>query len=114
MYFELAHFDTCLPDYFGGHHLPHLQIPVNNTMTLEDLKRELHNELNTGCISGSQGWEVSESELMHFLAKQAIDKLTSKTDLPFSELEDDQDDDESVYAFFLLVPFNNLGEKVPL
>lgn len=31
---ECCHADTCLPDYWSGHHLPHVQIAVWRGMTL--------------------------------------------------------------------------------
>ena len=50
---DCAHADTCLPDYWGGHHLPHIAVPVWHGMTLAELKRSLLSEINEGAIAGS-------------------------------------------------------------
>ena len=118
MYFELSHYDTCLPDYFQGHHLPYLQIPIQKGMTLLEIKESLKNELDFGAIGGSLDYDILESELFHYLADQAIENLTpddKKQNTFFNDLDDYDDDCEfTVYAFFILVPFNFFGDEVQL
>ena len=53
MRINIYHIDTCTPDYFGGHHKAHLQVPVYCNTSIEDLRRELLNELHQGMIAGS-------------------------------------------------------------
>jgi len=102
--FTLSHVDTCLPDYWGGHHLPVLQIPVRPGMSLSDIKSALRSELNQGAIGGSAHWEVTESPLFYFLARQAIDELEglAANDRYFTDIEEPRDDSDSVCAFFVL------------
>lgn len=47
------HADTCYPDSWGGHHLPHIGVWVRPDMSIADLRRELHNELRLGAVMGS-------------------------------------------------------------
>jgi len=98
--FTLSHVDTCLPDYWGGHHLPVLQIPVWPGMSLSDIKSALHSELSEGAIGGNAPWEVTESALFYFLARRAIDALEGRAaeDKYFTDI----DESDSVYAFFVL------------
>ena len=39
--YTLAHADTCLPDYWSGHHLPHISVPVCRSMTAGELRDAL-------------------------------------------------------------------------
>ncbi|MDC0600085.1 hypothetical protein OAO65_02125 [Flavobacteriales bacterium] len=103
-----------MPDYFGGHHLPYLQIPVDGETTKEQLKQQLKDELNQGAIGGNQLYDVTESDLFHYLANQAINHLVINSELPFEELEPFNEHDESVYAYFLLIPYNHFGDEVKL
>lgn len=49
-----AHADTCLPDYWGGHRLPHVQIPVTRRkMSLAEIRRAIRSELAQGAVMGS-------------------------------------------------------------
>lgn len=48
------HADTCLPDYWGGHHLPHVQVPVTRRkMSLAEIRRAIRSELREGAVMGS-------------------------------------------------------------
>ena len=50
---ECCHADTCLPDYWSGHHLPHIQIAVWPGMSMSDIKREIRRQLWEGAVMGS-------------------------------------------------------------
>lgn len=41
MKYELNHIDTCCSDYFGGHHLPVVQVMVDKNTTYQDIKLSL-------------------------------------------------------------------------
>lgn len=109
-----AHADTCLPSFWGGHHLPHIQVTVWNGMTLKELKDSLHSELNQGAISGSEAPE-EDDEVWFTAARQAVDEITVlfhgvQSDAPdiklFGDLEPETEEDdgcESVYAFFVFI-----------
>lgn len=51
--FECCHADTCLPDYWSGHHLPHVQIGVWPGMSLEQIRAAIRSEISQGAIMGS-------------------------------------------------------------
>lgn len=53
MKINCVHADTCLPDYWSGHHLPHVSIPVHHGMKISELKSALHDELRQGYVMGS-------------------------------------------------------------
>lgn len=115
---NLAHADTCLPSYWGGHHLPHIGVPISNSTTLSELKGMLWQELNE-CVCGNglmttlmnrqpihtcELEELSEMmteygtgleglyDMVEVAAKLAITDLTSKSETPFKDLADDPDD----------------------
>lgn len=111
-----SHADTCLPSFWGGHHLPHIQVTVHKGMTLAALKSALNNELNEGALMGSNvgddAWSSGpDGDAWYEAARQAISEIAAKAgtgdETPlFNELDEvDEDDDgcESVYAFFVFV-----------
>jgi hypothetical protein len=118
--FECAHADTCLPDYWSGHHLPHVQIPVWRGMTLGQVKREIRSELSQGAVMGSSDNarmlyadmvredEVKQAHRVIRAAYAAVNRMrladSHKRKL-FMDLEESTDDDcsDSVYAFFVFV-----------
>lgn len=101
MKLECLHADTCLSDYWGGHHLPHVCVPVDRNTTLADLKSALRSEINQGAVAGKYD---EADDAWHRKAIAAINRITKKVprerlfkDIPASEDEDG----ESVYAFFV-------------
>lgn len=102
------HYDTCLSDYFSGHHAPHLQIPVWKGMTLKEIKQSLLDELNIGYIGGSFDYELRENEAFHARIKAAINRIKSQRRQRkfFMDLEETDDDDHTVYAFFVFLDDN--------
>lgn len=109
MKLEIFHADTCLSDYWGGHHLPHVQIPVYPGMTLAEIKRDLHSELNQGAVSGSdpivQDGSGEAGDRWYKRAHAAVNRMAPSTKGQrrfFADLEPQSEDDESVYAFFII------------
>lgn len=112
-----SHADTCLSSYWGGHHLPHIQVPVRRGMSFGELKADLVSELNNGCLMGSDVgddcWSSGEDgQKWYAAAEAAINDMELKNpatkkveDQPlFMDLEEQEDDqEESVYAFFLFI-----------
>jgi hypothetical protein len=115
-----AHADTCLPSYWGGHHLPHIQVIVWNGMTLKELKQSLHSELNEGAVAGrviaddlsDEWWEAAKRAVSDITAKPAhtgvveVEPADPEERQLFLDLEPDNEDDdgqESVYAFFVFI-----------
>lgn len=117
MKLELCHADTCLPSYWSGHHLATLQVPVWKGMTLGQLKEALKLELIMGAVGGSDEiaqslCEFSEVYTIYHAALRAIDELEVKepsanpNETPLfndleEEVEDEDEFEESVYAFFV-------------
>jgi hypothetical protein len=121
MKLELNHVDTCLPDFWSGHHLPHVQIPVYHNMSLKDIKQALRYELSMGYVMGSTDYaRLLRDDFIGAKNEKLADKVTRAayaainrikpankgqrkffTDLEPSECEDEIGD--SVYAFFVFV-----------
>lgn len=111
---ECLHVDTCLSGYWGGHHLPHVQIAVWRGMTIGDVRRGILYELNQGCIMGSTEEarllqadvvQPEEADLAEFLFEKvckSVEKLRGNKRRLFTDLEESDDEDsESVYAYFV-------------
>lgn len=119
--FECCHADTCLPDYWSGHHLPHVQIPVFRGMTLAQVKSALRSELSEGVIMGSsdnarllsadvvrqdEGKQADRVTRAAYAAVNRMRLADSHKRKLFMDLEEqDENDDcsDSVYAFFVFV-----------
>ena len=118
--FECCHADTCLPDYWSGHHLPHVQIPVYRGMTLKDVKSALRSELSQGAVMGStdnarmlsadmvREDEVKQADRVFRAACAAVNRIRladKRKRKLFMDLEESTDDNccDSVYAFFVFV-----------
>ena len=115
---ECCHADTCFPDYWGGHHLAHIQVPVWNGMSLAELKKALMAELNEGAVAGS-GYPGDHDEQWYAAARAAVQAIEAKTaagadnlfPLLIPQTEDD-DDVPTVYAFFVFRPTEVRTRKV--
>ena len=118
--FDLAHVDTCLADYWSGHHLPHVQIAVWHGMTTRQLKQAIRDELRQGAVMGSTddarllsadmvapGEEKRAARLTRAAYAAVIRLKPAKKGARrlFTNLEKTPDDydGESVYAFFVFV-----------
>ena len=117
--FDCVHADTCLPDYWRGHHLPHVSIPVYNGMTLKEIKALIRNEISQGAIAGNDEDTMLLSYSFIPPEKEALaDKLTRAAYAAvnrikpakkrqrrfFTDLEKDtEENDYSVYAYFVFV-----------
>lgn len=109
MKYSLVHVDTCLSDYWGGHPLHHVSIPVDGATTVKEVYDQIRSELNQGAIAGSFDWETVELEEFHIACMKAVQELEqSNTDIlnkaAFPYLEPFDDSGESVMAFFVFVP----------
>lgn len=119
MKIEICHADTCLADYWSGHNLPHLQIPVHRGMTLREVKETIRDELRQGAVMGSgddarllsadmvRPEEEKRADRLTRAAYAAVNRLSPAKKGArrlFLELEETPDDydGESVYAFFVL------------
>jgi len=105
---ECLHAATCLPDYWGGHHLAHVSIAIHGPMTLSDIKRALHSEVSQGAIAGNDPRTRDDSgdvgDTWHFRAHAAINRIKPSTKGQrqfFTDIEQDDGQDDSVHAFFV-------------
>lgn len=111
IHLECCHADTCLPSYWGGHHLAHIQVLVWNGMSFDALKAALRRELNEGAIAGAD-YPGTHNDQWYAAAVAAVNAMTVNPGVDpahlFKDLEvgeDEPDDDgESVYAFFVFTP----------
>lgn len=119
MKLDICHVDTCLPDYWRGHHKAHLSIPVYRGITMKEIKRQLMSELAHGAIMGSDtvasflACEYCNPEdekfciSIHKAAMAAINRLKPAIKGKrkfFLDLEENQEDDDcTVYAYFVFV-----------
>lgn len=119
MKLELVHADTCLPDYWGGHHKAHISINVWPGMTLRDIKESLRNELRWGAIAGNNtcarmlasDFVLPEHEKLADqyvrAAHAAINRIKPAKKGQrkfFTDLENQNEDcDYSIYAYFVFV-----------
>lgn len=116
IHLECGHADTCLPSYWGGHHLAHIQVPVWNGMSFDALKSALKRELNEGAIAGAD-YPGTHNDQWYAGAVAAVNAMTLTEGADpahlFKDLEvgeDEPDDDgESVYAFFVFTPIEGPG-----
>ena len=121
--FDCAHADTCLPDYWGGHHLAHIQIYVVPGMSLSDIKKALRSELSQGAVCGSNdaaralSWDVVEDEKYAdkvtkaaYAAVARIKPVKKGQRKFFTNVEQCEDGDSSVYAYFVFREIECLSE----
>lgn len=66
---SIVHADTCLPDYWSGHHRPHVQIPcTRQRMSFAEIRQLIRNEIAQGAVAGSDNdtrllsWDVVADE----------------------------------------------------
>lgn len=117
MKLELVHADTCLPDYWGGHHKAHISVPVHHGMKLGELKRLLLDEMRCGYVCGSDDlafllnadYVSAERESDAIKATKAAYAAIRRLKLAdkrkrklFTDLEKVVDEyEDSVYAYFV-------------
>lgn len=99
MKYELNHIDTCNSSYFGGHHLPVVQVMVDENTTYQDIKLELLNDFNT-CHLDDLNWDVYVEAVHELFAN-----FTSLTYVPdtlhnVGSMEDF--DDWDLYMYFTI------------
>ena len=104
----VSFYDYCLPDYFGGHHKPVLQWPVDGNTTRKELYSGLLSELAQGVID----WQIEQNSLDYDAIRQAIkeciyfDDKRNDNDILFPELDKWSDSDDDIeypcYAYFII------------
>lgn len=105
------HADTCLSDYWGGHHLAHVSIPVHRGMTFKAIRDALHAELRQGAIAGSDDRTRDDSGAIgdawfaaaHAAIERDVRPAQHGATRAFMELDPTPDDfdGEEVMAYFV-------------
>lgn len=116
MKLECLHAGTCLPDYWGGHHLPHVQIAVYPGMSLKAIKEAIKQELVQGYVMGSgedtrllsADWVKPEEEKRAnqltraaYAAVNRIQPAKKRQRRFFTDLEPCDENSDTVYAYFV-------------
>lgn len=107
MKYELCLADLCLPDYWRGHHLPHISVPVDKRTTFTQLRDMLRSEVLEGAVAGAD-YDVEDDE-QHEALLAAVSNLRMKDPrrrCPFwHDLETNNDPDGySVHGYFVFYP----------
>lgn len=117
MKLELCHADTCLPDYWSGHHRAHVQIPVIPGMSGKDIREAIRSEISQGAVMGSDDIAFLLSADYVGADRDAdADKVTRAVYAAINRMRPARkgqrrfftdieacDDAETVYAFFVIV-----------
>lgn len=117
MKLELVHADTCLPDYWPGHHRAHVQIPVTPGMSGQAIRNAIKAELVQGAVMGSDHIahmlsdcvapaEQAEAEKVYRAALAAVNRMRPAKKGQrrfFLDVETGEEYDDIVYAFFVFV-----------
>lgn len=120
MKLECLHIDTCLPDYWRGHHLPHVQIPVWHGMSMKEIKQSILHELHHGYVMGStdEAFLLAADFILLVDDEKRIRALTKAAHAAvrrmkpakkgqrrfFTDLKKDVwEEDEPMFAFFVFV-----------
>jgi hypothetical protein len=103
MKYEIIHIDSCTSDYWSGHHLPHICIPLYR-MLKTDLISALKSEVNQGAIAGS---DFDYTNIPYDDFNQAIDNIEFVTSTRKKYIFDDFKwpvYSEPCYGYFIFQP----------
>lgn len=118
---ECSHVDTCLSDYWGGHHKAHLQIMVYPGMSMRQIKTALRDELRQGAVMGNNECarmlsadmvkpeEEKKADSYTRAAYAAVNRLKPAkkgTRRFFLDIEEPTEESEPVYAYFVFLECN--------
>lgn len=108
---SIVHADTCLPDYWRGHHRPQVQIPcTRQRMSFAEIRDLIHSEIAQGAIAGSDddtallSWDSvadeKRADMLHKKLRAAINRdiRGAKKGQRFVD-----GGEEGVYMFFVIV-----------
>src|SRR5699024_8097063 len=85
--------DVCMADYWGGHHLPHVQIPVHKHTTADEVRAMLTHDVAMDAVARLPEGRGQSPE-WYAAANKAIAELGIYSDKPFAgELEETPPED---------------------
>jgi len=100
---KIYHIDTCLPDYFGGHHLPNFNVPVHKGMTYSDLKQQMLSGYFTDHIEELDGKEEEfVSEVENLFSGVDLESILPEAEDREEEMEVMEDYIDDVCMFFVI------------
>lgn len=94
---KVALLDYCMSDYFSGYNLPCIAVSVYQTISCEDMAKEIQNELN---ITFDYMDLSDEDEQLY---KDYCAELKAKGKEVFIEQDELNEDDECAYAYFSII-----------
>lgn len=86
-----------LPDYWGGHHLPHVSIPVWPEMTLDQIRGAIRSELDLGAVMGVE-YDLDDQE-WYVAALRSVTALQAGSDTPLAEIPMDEEESHAFFVF---------------
>lgn len=98
--YTLSHIDTCCSDYFRGHHLPVVQVLVDENTTYQNIKIQL---LDTGYVLGHLE-EIDEAKYVDAV-HDLFSNFTSLSYVPDTlyDVGNMEDHDEwDLYMYFVI------------
>lgn len=114
----IAHSDTCLPGYWSGYHLPHVQVPAYR-QSFASVRRAIHDEIRQGAVMGSDDdARLLSSDLVRPDEEKRADALTRKVyaainrdirpqrkgaRIVFRDIPPPGDCEDMAYAFFVIL-----------
>ena len=115
---SIVHADTCLPDFWSGHHLPHVSIPAY-PQSFASVRRAIVNEIRMGAVMGAvDDARLLSADMVRPDEEARADLLTRKVyaainrdikpgrkgaRLAFRDVEEPNDCEDSVNAYFVIV-----------
>lgn len=74
------HADTCFSDYWPGHHMPHVMIPVTRRkMSLSEIRHAIRSEIEQGAVMGSgDDARLLSADMVRPEEEKRADMLTRK------------------------------------
>lgn len=100
--------DLCVADYWGGHHLPHVQIPVHKHTTADEVRAMLTHEVAMDAVARlPEDWD--ESPEWYAAARKAIAELEIYSDKPFSSELDERPPEDGMGLYGVEVRYDRGG-----
>lgn len=99
----IAHADTCLPDYWGGHHLPHVSVCAYRR-SFASVRREILSEVAQGAIAGDyEALERVPLSKIRAAVRRDIRPAKKGDRLAFRDILPDPEGDLPILAYFVFI-----------
>ena len=100
--------DVCMADYWGGHHLPHVQIPVHKHTTADEARAMLTQEVAMDAVARLPEGR-GESPQWYAAANKAIAELAIFSDKPFAGDLDESPPEDGMRLYGVEVTYDHGG-----